>query len=813
MKSFLIFPLAALLNSFSMTALLIVFGIIGYPSMAADIGLVQSATLALFYAFSANARNLILADTNGAAAIRLLQARLLMIVPLGVAAYLLSVELASVAAPLAVVLIVRRICEWIGEIGLARHERMHQPVFAIHTSALECITFSLSVLLPILFQWSLAASAIPWAFAPLLAARGAKLTVRSDVSHFSLRSLLPHFGSTSIIGTSAYIFRLSITLLAGKALAGDLFTAFAIGGLIPTVYGQALAPTLAYRFGESGLPRRILSIPTAIFLASVGLSIVVLSQPGWLVELGRSPIFWLATSLSVGGGAIMTIAVALRTRLIQSAGGGQEIFGPDLLANVLIATSVPFVFYVSGPTSLAWLYVLSSCLSLAFFLGAGMEKKLDGRWLAFALWVIGLLLLTPIFFQLDGHLFKDPAFVFEAGGNIFRLPLPISIFGLFGGIALLANYASSIRTLTVLFFTALLFVAASLVAAQGNSTYEGAKLILLAQFLLPMFGLVLGQMYGAASDKPFFEIVALATLIMIIPSQLIASWIHNYTILMPHVFFFSIYQHLQYFPMIVVALTIIVASASSQNTGNLKIVADLLVPIAGIYVIASHSILAIVALPFGLIALRCLQHKQERFQIKNYTTIIAMLVAMFAYGALEQAAGRNRAKDMGFSISENQYQILSDKLALEQAGAHGIVKPIGVTERIDHWVFYGRGLIESIQDFIFGHASPPDRNIHPSAHNYWLDALYNFGALALAPLFALLLWTLSTLWKWRSRVIASPLLLGVAMATTYLLLCENMLKVGMRQPYPGIITFFIWGLLIARLDALTRQPGAAPTPL
>lgn len=34
----------------------------------------------------------------------------------------------------------------------------------------------------------------------------------------------------------------------------------------------------------------------------------------------------------------------------------------------------------------------------------------------------------------------------------------------------------------------------------------------------------------------------------------------------------------------------------------------------------------------------------------------------------------------------------------------------------------------------------------------------------------------------------------------YLLLFENMLKVGMRQLYPGIITLFIWGLLIARLQ-------------
>ena len=75
----------------------------------------------------------------------------------------------------------------------------------------------------------------------------------------------------------------------------------------------------------------------------------------------------------------------------------------------------------------------------------------------------------------------------------------------------------------------------------------------------------------------------------------------------------------------------------------------------------------------------------------------------------------------------------------------------------------------------------------------------------IVPLLVLLLWTLRTLWRQRVQVMGNPLLLGTAMAATYLLLGENMLKVGMRQPYPGIITFFIWGLLIARLRAAAND--------
>ena len=46
-RALLIFPMAALLNSFSMTALLLVFGVAGHSEIAANIGLVQGATLAL----------------------------------------------------------------------------------------------------------------------------------------------------------------------------------------------------------------------------------------------------------------------------------------------------------------------------------------------------------------------------------------------------------------------------------------------------------------------------------------------------------------------------------------------------------------------------------------------------------------------------------------------------------------------------------------------------------------------------------------------------------------------------------------------
>ena len=92
-----------------MTALMIVLGVAGRHQVAADIALVQGATLALFYAFSANARNLILADASGFMAARLLQTRLFLLLPLATLSYFLSVGVGKASVSLTVVLIARRI--------------------------------------------------------------------------------------------------------------------------------------------------------------------------------------------------------------------------------------------------------------------------------------------------------------------------------------------------------------------------------------------------------------------------------------------------------------------------------------------------------------------------------------------------------------------------------------------------------------------------------------------------------------------------------------------------------------------------------
>jgi len=55
----------------------------------------------------------------------------------------------------------------------------------------------------------------------------------------------------------------------------------------------------------------------------------------------------------------------------------------------------------------------------------------------------------------------------------------------------------------------------------------------------------------------------------------------------------------------------------------------------------------------------------------------------------------------------------------------------------------------------------------------------------------------------RDAILARPDLLGLTGVVLFLLVIDNSLKVGLRQPYPGIITFFLWAVVLYRLAKIS----------
>jgi len=799
-----LFPLAALLNTSAITALLIGLGLAGRVELAADVGIVQGAMLALFYAFSANARNIILNPSSGISASSILAARLVLLVPLGGLAFVLSVYLTNVEAGLALVLIFRRCSEWLGEVHLSEMEYRRNRQFAIKFIFLQ------SVLLASALGWILSDAPLPlwglylWALLPLI------LSLQFIGEHFRSEGLvipawvrlLPHFGSTAITGITVYIFRLLILLLVGKALAGDLYTAFAVGGIMGSLFAQGFGPSITLHEERSGHRYFPSWLTMLLALSAVAGTLLVLASTFELDSVnwtGKSHFFWGATGFSMVGGVLMVLAQRLRLRLLQHY-QDQNVFGPDVMINILIVACVPYLYYLVGRDALMALYLINSTLALVFYFSEERVVAFSNRRFDISMSVIrqliAILLFFPLFFQLSGAVFRDSALIFDSGGLLLQLPIPFSVLGCYGGILLLGGYKRANLSLWIIFLSFVLMLVTSIMLTHGRVGEEKAKLILLIQFILPMFALVLGQIYEATPDaKQNVAKACLYVVALVIPLQLVATWIQELPLLSSYLYVFSVYQHLQYVPVILVSAFLIACFSLWQEQLHRIVLMALAIPI-GAYAMLSLSMLTIVGLLIGSVLFVAYRHLHKRSKDQRGQLLLLIMIATGIYGAM--AVIDKNLDEMGkaeqFFETLTTAQVIEDNVAVMD----------NVSEKVNIWKFYIDEIASTGNEWAFGHQRPPDRKLYLSAHNYYLDFIYNFGLIAFVPILWLMVFTIRKIGRHWKEITADPFFVALTGAVLFLLLVDNFVKVGLRQAYPGIVTFFLWGVLLSKLSELGR---------
>lgn len=360
----LLFPLAAAINFFSITALLIVAGVAGKSELAANIGIVQGAILVVFLSLSGNARNLILSSRTVQVEQNVFYFRLTLLLPAILVVVFLSAGVVETPGILIGGLIVRKCSEWFAELQLGSGEKRNDYVFAFRYIWTNCVALFLLLLALfftesatfyfILYAWSIVPMIMIWPFF--------RWILGLDRSKVGFSELIPHLGSSTIIGVSTYIFRIFIVLLAGKSIAGLMFTAYALGGVVSALYTYALGPSLMV--DTSGVRG---SKVLAIFVAGcVVTGLMVLLIP-MIVESGFSynPLFLYGLGFSLIGGGVMLLAQQRRLIILQVL--KEDVFVPDALVNILLISMIPFSFYLFGQSALTILFLLSAVLNLFFY--------------------------------------------------------------------------------------------------------------------------------------------------------------------------------------------------------------------------------------------------------------------------------------------------------------------------------------------------------------------------------------------------------------------------------------------------------------
>ena len=802
-----LFPLAFMMNTFSMTALMVILGLCGHVSLAADIGIMQGAMTALFFSFSANGRSLILGSSVDRASHTLFWGRVLLIAPLAVASYALGALPVEADMALIVALIVRRCAEWVSEIHLSEMELTENRSFARIYLILQLMTFIVAVAWLLSEQSPPFIGLFPWAVAPLVMSVG---FIRNNLKlpilfSDSWRLLLPHYGSTMIIGVTVYVFRLILLFMTGKEVSGELFTAFALGGMVGSVFAQVLGPSVALyeeRYKKPFFTERVNVLLVAVLLAGIGL--FAFSRLSHLPALlGKSSFFWGALGVSLVGGYVMVYAQHIRYALLQRC-GENDLFGPDLLMNLLAIASLPYLYYIVGKDALMFLFMINAILAYLFYRASGRQDTTAAPYLGFIPreWLtcaIPFLILLPVFFRIGSGIFNDVNVVVDSGGTLLGLPLPVSVPAYVAGLLLLGRYRHANVALSFVFVSFVFMLVSSFVATGSHTDDMKAKLFFLLQFVLPMAALVLGQLYeAAAKDSSSLNRTFFAIIMVIVPLQFITTWNHGQFYLYSRILsLFSIYQHLQYVPVIFVG-AFLIALCGLWQYGRYRKWLLILIPVMGVYAAASNSVLSLVLMLFGTVLIAVYLSRIYGFNRMLAVAVLFMFLLSPAYLYM----ARNET-----TVSQKYGPLVKAEIQ------HLDVKSLpSVSERAFFWAYHLQGSLRDARVFLFGNSQRPDRHTIMSAHNYYLDLMYNFGVFSLLPILGLICATFYLLYRHRRQVLSSPRLFCLGLVVIFIVLFDNSLKVGLRQPYPGIFTFFLWGILLSKLMSMSAGGTVRPNP-
>jgi len=631
------FPVAYLTVTHSTVALMVAVGLLGHPVLAADIALAHGATVATFHALSANARNLVLGESRAIAIGAILRMRLALVLPLAVAAYLLAVAGTGVPTWLALLIVLRRCVDWFNDVQLCKAEVQQRKRFAIGFFALQTFLVAVAAV-ALVVDWKVAPFAVAaWAVIPLAAAPPLRSELRKALPAGvmrTLRQLLPHAGSTAIGGLALYVFRLVVVLLLAKEYAGELFTAIAIGSFIGTAFANVFGPTidLHERKTGHGLPRMVKRVLASILIVGIAMTAAAIMAPAALRNLGKPDFFWLACGLSLIGGVLMVQAQRIRLRVLR-ADDGRDVFGPEVLIHLGLLVSAPLLIRIGGLSGAAALYLVNAALAYLFYESArisqirateGAKNRLQP--LRFA---IGFSLVFPLFFQLSSGIFASRSLMLDSGGSVLSLPLPLSLITCFVGILLLADYRRATRSFAfvLMLFSALLL--STLVTSPEGQPVDRAKLLLFMQFLIPPFALVLGEMFEPSDGQArILERGIFWSCGIIMPAQLVASWLQGQAMLAHWLGFFSVYQHRQFVPVVLACAVLVAAPALKSDRVYRTWVLPLLV-LSFVYSLASHSMLAISISSIGLLAfgLRTLRAVGLRTAITTVTLSLGIIGA------------------------------------------------------------------------------------------------------------------------------------------------------------------------------------------
>jgi len=398
-----------------------------------------------------------------------------------------------------------------------------------------------------------------------------------------------------------------------------------------------------------------------------------------------------------------------------------------------------------------------------------------------------LLLLMPIFILLSGKIYYEPFDKLNSDNNLYNVPIPISYF-ISIILILYILYKKKFKILNEKIIKILFYSVISIIfflIIFKNLNYE--RILELVQFLLPWMGFII-----AINLNQYENIYKLAYyfLSLFLSLQLIITFYYSKLIIISDVIFFTVYQNIQYVGTIFTLCTILV-SINLFNKKKLQIIC--LILLSTIYSVLTYSLSSVILLIiflFGYSIKLIFQNYKNKFTLLKIISSLILFFCICLY--LFNFNVNNIEKEKFITNGKKAKNYYENTLKFQNLA--NFETPENIRLRIIIWKSYYQEIINNKEIIFLGDKDRHLDDKYQSSHNLFIDIIYKFGLILTIPYLILLYLILFKLYSLRNNQKDFYSLLVIF----FVIFLENMFKVSLKQPYPGIISFYLIGYYLKK---------------
>lgn len=767
-----------LINFVSLNTLVILLYFFGYKQLVIDIALFGSFVILLCQIFSFHSRTLLLSKTKTIDTIATLIQRLIFSLIIFTVSSLFITFFVQEDRNLAICVMVALITNWIYEIILTKEEVISNRIQKTHLFlTLLCFlliitsfivgNFVLLKITIILYSAIILYQILKFLYNNINQIKEQRYTVDAFFGIYFFSS----FGSSLSISISNFLFRYFIVILSSLEVSSAVIIGFMFG---------SLPVSLFYNIFGASLIRNQINIKkikkySTYFLICVVISVVfILSNYNLDIIsnfLIKENILFITIFFSILGMFPMLSGLYKRQKIIQDSKSKLSFFYLDMIFGLTVSIIVPLVYIMNYELFFSTCFLLSGIFSFIIF---NLSSNLKNKNLIL---LLVTLLPLPIFFEFLDNLREFNFLILNQENNhrilenFYSLPIPLSLIiipVLVLSLMQIYKYKLvSIYSISISFLIGIL----SMIYLQRLTFSNFLNII---QFFLPMIAIIAGEISGRIRliSKVFFKNFFYLSFI-IISLQILFTLILQNQMIPSNLFGIHIYQNIEFSSTVFflgIFFYITLNSNELDNFNDLK-----KINIYKFYLSLLLLLFAYFINSISIYLLLIIFSVYLSFINKNYLLFLLIILSYFAL-----------------------IIYLKDSLSLDFLGDH--FKTIYISNL--NFLFE---ISQSAEYLFFG--SNISNKLYLSekgTFNYYLDYIYNFGLISLIPMLFLIYYTIETTYKLRHKIFKNFSNHILFFLFLFIIFIDSFLRTGLKQPFIGIVYYFIWGIYLSRMRTTSK---------